>query len=74
MGGALDPGRTGMEERGELARVEVAPRPLLGVVIDRQQRVALGAGEARALGVAYLYVNPLALDGQLDTKSPPTVR
>jgi hypothetical protein len=29
---ARDPGRLGMKERGELARVEMTPRPLLGVV------------------------------------------
>ncbi len=69
---ASHPRRTGVQERQERARVQMPPRPLLGVVIDRQPALAVRAGEPGPARMDHPHVHPTVLDRQLYTSHPPT--
>ncbi len=64
--GALDTRWPGVQIGQEPATVEVAPGPLLAVVVHRQRRIALRTGEANAFGVADPHVNSHLSHRQLD--------
>jgi len=71
MGRALDARRAGMQVGQERAAVEMAPDPLLGVVVDGQLGAALRTREPGALGMLGPHVNPAAVDRQLDAAHLP---
>ena len=63
--GTLHPGRAGMQERQERARVQMPPRAFLGVVIDRQLVFAVRAGEPGAARMDNPYLHPTVFGRQL---------
>lgn len=64
--GAVHPRRAGVQERLELAAVEVPPGPFLGVVVDGKDPVALRTGKERPLRMARPGVHALVANGELD--------
>ena len=64
--GAVHPRRAGVQERRELAAVEVPPGPFLGVVVDGKDPVALRTGKERPLRMARPGVHALVANGELD--------
>jgi hypothetical protein len=57
--GAFDTGRSRVQEGLELAGVEVEPRPLLTVVVERELLGALGTRPARSFLVLGPHVDAL---------------
>ena len=64
--GAAHPRRAGVQPGEKPARVQVTPRPLLGMIKARQLRAALRTRPAHPLGVANHHVDPLLAHRQLD--------
>jgi len=65
-GRAADTWRSGMQVGQERAPVQMAPGPLLGVVVDRKLGAAFGAAKPSALRMLRPHVDPAPVDGQLD--------
>ena len=71
MGGTLHPRRPGVQVGLELATIQMAPRPLLPVVVQGQRGRTLRARPARAVGMAGPDLDPLLLHLQLHPEDRP---
>jgi len=66
VGGALDAWRPGMQVGQERTAVEMAPGPLLGVVVDRKLRPAFGTGKPSGFRMLGPQLDTAPVYGQLD--------
>ncbi len=71
VGRAVHPRRPRAQVRLELATVQMPPRPLLGVVVQRQVRRTLRTRPAPAVRVPRPHLDPLLLHLQLDAGHRP---
>src|SRR5262245_47243691 len=74
MGRALHARRPGMQVGLELAAVQMAPHPFLGMVVHRQVPLTLRTGPARGVVVARPDIHSLLRDAQLHLRHRPWTR